>query len=215
MREPDLALACDLAVEALESDQLEEALSQCEEAKKHNPTEGAKLASSLSRSLREKAGSSSRAGKHRDAVRYSTHAVRLQPDSALAHGNLGWHLYLVGRYGEAMAASLRALELRPNLPWVQANIGLLHIRDHDLARAMERYGRVPKVKRYLGPSITDLVDLVKEDGFPEAHYALGYLHERGGESPTAAEHYRKYVDLVKSGEFVERAGERLAALVKD
>ena len=150
-----------------------------------------------------------------EGVRCYSKAAELEPERGTNHGNFGWALYLAGRYDDAMAASLRALEVDPKLVYVHANVGLLHVLKRDLDEAVPCYARAAEfaLKDIERIAVKDLLDLLKKR--PEAidaHYALGFCYEKKGDRAKAREHYQRYVDAAKEGEFVEDANRRIAEL---
>src|SRR5207302_1278944 len=54
-------------------------------------------------------------------------------------GNLGWTLYGMGKYDEALAASRKALELDAKLAYVRFNMGLIYAVQGDWTRAEKEY----------------------------------------------------------------------------
>ena len=154
-------------------------------------------------------------GMHDEAVRCLSKAVELGPEDGANHAGLGRALYLVGRYDDAMAASLRALELDPGLADAYVNLALLHLLKRDLGKALSSYGKAvelrPKDVEY--ERVKVLLHLLEKrpEAF-EAHYLLASYYEKKGDTAEAREHYQKYVDAAKEGEFVELAKERTREL---
>jgi tetratricopeptide (TPR) repeat protein len=66
-----------------------------------------------------------RVGRFEEAIEHYTQALRIEPDYAEAHVNLGIALERVGRVQAAMEHYDQALLLRPDLVAVQKRLALL------------------------------------------------------------------------------------------
>jgi Flp pilus assembly protein TadD len=69
------------------------------------------------------AGRSIMEGKHDAAIAEERVALRLKPDDAVAHTNLGIALFEKGQYEVAIAESRKALRLKPDIGEAHANLG--------------------------------------------------------------------------------------------
>jgi hypothetical protein len=97
-----------------------------------------------------------KAGRTDEAIAACREAVRLNPDLADGHNNLGSALYLAGRIEEAIPEYRRALELLPNDPHFLTNLGLAFWASGRQVEAIEAYREAIRFKF----------------GFSEAHYNL-------------------------------------------
>jgi len=154
-------------------------------------------------------------GMQDDALRYLARAVEEEPDQARHHGSLGWGLFIVGRYDEAMASCRTAMALDGELAFVHTTVGLLHVIRRDLESATSSFSTAAelndgKIPKHATSALLGL--LGKRPDLTEAHYALAFCCEKRAESDTASEHYRKFVEAEKEGHFVGLARQRLEEL---
>jgi len=79
-------------------------------------------------------------GKLADAIEHVQRAVKLAPQVALYHANLGEMLRLAGRPKLAAEQARRALEIEPDMPMALSNLGvaLYELKDHEAAAAAQR-----------------------------------------------------------------------------
>ncbi|MBE2212901.1 MAG: tetratricopeptide repeat protein [Opitutaceae bacterium] len=75
------------------------------------------------------------------AVEHYRAAIRLKPDHARAHNNLGNALLQMGQTDEAIAMFLRSLELQSAVPEVHANLGLALLRARRPQEALASFER--------------------------------------------------------------------------
>ena len=78
-------------------------------------------------------------GQPRLALDVARAALRANPRSAVALGNVGWFLYAVGSVPEAIADDQRALSLDGSQDWVRYNLGLAYAVQGDWPRAQAAY----------------------------------------------------------------------------
>jgi hypothetical protein len=69
------------------------------------------------------------------------HTVRIRPDSAAAHYNLGNALFRQGRRADAIAALRKALEIDPNYALAHDGLGVALYSEGRIAEAIEHYRR--------------------------------------------------------------------------
>ncbi len=118
-------------------------------------------------------------GKLGEAIEHLQRAIKLAPQVALFHANLGEMLRLAGRPKLAAAEARRALEIEPRMPMALSNLGvaLYELKDYEEAARAQR-------------------DAIAADpNFAEAHSNLGNaLHalRRFGEGIAA---YRRALEL--------------------
>lgn len=97
-------------------------------------------------------------GSHQDAIRHYREAVRLKPDYAVAHNNLGRALTLVGQRGEARACFENAIRCaKPGYPDPHHNLGIEFKVDGDFERAAAAFQEALRI----------------QPGFSDAHCNLG------------------------------------------
>lgn len=117
-------------------------------------------------------------------------AIRLQPDYAEAHNNLGLVLTQTGDTGGAVAAFREALRLQPDYAEARANLGgvLVVVNTEEaieqLTQALDQQPNLAKARYNLSQAYNRLDDRAREiealqqalaadPGFAKAHYALG------------------------------------------
>ena len=66
-------------------------------------------------------------------------AIRLSPNFAMAHNNLGGTLHMKGKLDEAVASYLQALRCRPDYPEAHSN----------LATALQALGKLDEAEEHL------------------------------------------------------------------
>ncbi len=119
------------------------------------------------------------AGRAQEAAEHLREAVRLYPEYADAHANLGNALTMLGRPQEAMESFERALALEPDLAIVHYNMACLY----------ETQGRIEDMEKQLRRALE-----VSEKMLP-AHNDLGNLLLRTGRVEEAGRHYRRALEL--------------------
>jgi Flp pilus assembly protein TadD len=105
--------------------------------------------------------------------------VRLRPESAAAHYNLGNALFRQGRRAEAIESLRRAVALQPDYALAHDGLGVALYADGKVAEALEHYQRA--------------VDLDARN--PEARYHLAVALRRAGRLNDAAAQYRQLLNL--------------------
>jgi tetratricopeptide (TPR) repeat protein len=134
--------------------------------------------------------------------------VAAQPDNLDAQANLGVLLYFQARYSDALEHLRKAIQLNPNLPRIQALLGLceyqlgqLDAARTDLSASVENLPD-PKFRKQVGLTLVE-VETAKQD-LPAAAVTIAKLRD---EAPTDPEilyaSYRIHTDL---------AGEALLSL---
>jgi tetratricopeptide (TPR) repeat protein len=114
----------------------------------------------------------SRDGQHEAAARELEKAIKIDPDFAEAHANLGVQYFILGRYAAAGVAMRRAVELNPALPMAISNLAALLLTVGDV-RGAESYAR-----RALALSSANM----------RAHYVLGVALLSTGSRVEALQH---------------------------
>ncbi len=80
-----------------------------------------------------------KAKRYREAVAALQEAVRLRPDFAEAHSNLGYSLRNDGELDRAIASYQEAIRLKPNLAEAHEYLGVAYLMKGDKQAAMEEY----------------------------------------------------------------------------
>lgn len=127
--------------------------------------------------------------------------VALDPKNVDGRGNLGVLLYFQGQYAEAVPQLRAALKLQPNLPKIQALLGLAEKRTGDLTNAaFDLAAAFPKLQEQKIQVQTgmELIDLYSASGdLPKAAPVIATLRDK---DPTNVEMiysaYRIYSDLL-------------------
>jgi tetratricopeptide (TPR) repeat protein len=128
-------------------------------------------------------------GRYTEAVEAYKQAIRLRPDDASAHFNLGdyasahfnlGHAYVkLGRYDEAIEACKQAIRLKPDL--VSAHL--------TLGNAYDKLGRYDETIEACEQAIRLKPDLA------EAHYILGNTYVKLGRNAEAIEAFKQAIRL--------------------
>jgi len=115
----------------------------------------------------------------RDTETFWTHVLRTNPNSSVAHNNLGNALVQRGRWDEAIPHFKRALELRPNDADVNNNWGAVLIRAGNLEEALRYFRRAVELR----------------PGNASAHNNLGRVLMLQGKRDEAAGHFATALEL--------------------
>ncbi|MEH2003728.1 tetratricopeptide repeat protein [Nostoc sp.] len=108
------------------------------------------------------------------AVKYKA-ALRLDPNSIIAHNNLGLALYTQGKLEEAITAYQKALEIDPNYALAHSNLGAALKNQGKLSEAIAAYQRALQI----------------DPNYANAHYNLGLaLYGQGKLSEAIAAYQR-------------------------
>jgi tetratricopeptide (TPR) repeat protein len=139
--------------------------------------------------------------------------IRKNPDSWMAHNNLGLLLEDKGRTDEALAHYRKALELNPNYAESHSNLGIqlvnigrtdeaaVHFQkafelDHNLAK---NHNNVGLLLAKIGQSDEAMTHFLKaleiNPNYGDAHYNLGLLLANMGRTDEAMAHYQKALEL--------------------
>jgi len=121
------------------------------------------------------AGALWRTGKSQEAIQRYEYALRIKPDFAQAHCDLGTVLLAQGHTADAIGHFEQALRLRPDR-------AILH---YDLADALMRDGRAPEAIHQWEQALE-----LKPD-FAEAHFNLGIALEQAGRLDEAIGHFEQ------------------------
>src|SRR5256884_12213 len=148
-----------------------------------------------------------------DAEKLWTHALAIDPKSAVAHSNLGRALAPQGKLVEAIEQYQRALEIKPNYADAHTNWGTALAQQGKLSEAVEHYGQALKIKPDFGKAVSNLGSALARQGklieasdqfrraleiMPDnadAHYNLGMALARQGKPAEATEHFQAAVRI--------------------
>jgi tetratricopeptide (TPR) repeat protein len=119
------------------------------------------------------------AGHWPQAVDYLESALRIKPDFAEAHNQLGLALQQLGRVRDALFSYERAVQLKPDLGEAHNNLGSLLRRQGKLTEAVVHFERA----LHLMPASAEM------------HYNLANALKEQGKLAEAAAHYRQAIHL--------------------
>jgi tetratricopeptide (TPR) repeat protein len=148
-------------------------------------------------------------------------AIQLNPNYARAHSLYAWLLTSVGRHGEAIEESNRAVELDPLSIEIWVELGRHYYYARDYNKAIEEYRKILEFFPYNEKSLiawyphSELAKALAQKGLykeaikeylkaefePTFHWNLGYIYAMAGEQEKAREILNYYLDLSKK-EFV-------------
>lgn len=147
-------------------------------------------------------------GRHREAVRLISDALRVQPAAAAAHVNLANSLQALGRHDEAIRHLRAAIALKADLVDAHSNLGSVLIASgrHEeaetvLKRALALNPRHPQTLNNLGNALgkqhrfEEAADCYRRavalaPDYAEAHYNLGTARAALGDGEDAMASYR-------------------------
>jgi len=115
----------------------------------------------------------------RDTETFWTHVLRTNPNSSVAHNNLGDALVQRGRWDEAIPYFKSALELRPNDADVNNNWGAVLVRAGNLEEALRYFRRA----------------VALQPGHASAHNNLGGVLMLQGKPDEAVGHFATALEL--------------------
>jgi tetratricopeptide (TPR) repeat protein len=120
-----------------------------------------------------------------EAVRHFKEALRLKPDLAEGHSNLGNALLRMGRFEEAITECKEAQRLDPKLPTAHVNLGNIYQKMGLLSEAVLQYQEALRLKPDLAYAHNNLGNALQELGrFQEA---LTYHNDALRLNPDSAE----------------------------
>jgi len=128
-----------------------------------------------------------------EAARAYRRALEVDPDFADAHCNLGTIHYNRGERGEARSRYESALAIDPHHLEGNFNLANLHEEEGRRESALHYYKIVVRCDPF----------------FAEAHLNLALLYDKLDLARRAAQHWRRYVQIVPEGPWADIARERL------
>ena len=90
-----------------------------------------------------------KAKQYAEAVAAFQRAVKVRPDFAEAHSNLGYSLRNTGKIDQAIAAYREAIRLKPDLAEAREYLGVAYLLKGDRQAAMDQY----RVLQRLNPKV--------------------------------------------------------------
>jgi len=110
------------------------------------------------------------------AITLFQQAIKIAPDLAIAHYNLGVTQRLRGYLADAIAAYQQAIILEPNYAEAYQNLGVALFKLGKLPEALESFGRAAKLYETLNPSqAKSIKEKVKALGIPPTLLAQSYF----------------------------------------
>jgi tetratricopeptide (TPR) repeat protein len=149
----------------------------------------------------------------RDSLTLFTHAVHVNPGSALAHEKIGTAMAQQHRFPEAIRHYTKALRLRPGYATVYNNLGNVLTEQGQLDEAIGHYTRALQLKPDFIGAYSNLGRVFAQQGkldeavvqyqaalawqpdAAEVHYNLGNALLRQGQLARAITHYTRAVEL--------------------
>lgn len=137
-----------------------------------------------------------KAVSYRDALSLAGAGLRRNPNSARLWSALGQIHYRNGNNRKAEAALLRSMEIDNGLSLSHITLGFIRYDGGDYDGALNRFGEA----------------LVLDGNNPYIYYGLALTQEKKGDHAEAIRNWEKFLELVPSGDWADRAGERLRRL---
>ena len=98
------------------------------------------------------------------AVQVHHQALRIQPDFAEAHRNLGDILQKQGKYDKAVEAYQRAIQIQPNYAAAYNNLGIAWQKQGKLEQAIQIYHKTLVIRPNYPQAYNNLANTLKEQG---------------------------------------------------
>ncbi len=116
---------------------------------------------------------------YHDAETLWRDTLRKNPNCWLAHNDLGNLLWVRGRFDEATAHFLRAIEIHPEFPETHYNFGALLEEQGRIDDAVDHFRQAVRINRNMAPAHSKLAEILR---------SRGLLDE-------AADHYREMIRI--------------------
>jgi Tfp pilus assembly protein PilF len=144
-----------------------------------------------------------------ESERLWTHALAIDPDSFVAHGNLGTALAQKGKLAEAIDHYREALRIKPDYADALYNLGVALAEQGKLAEAVEHYQQALKIRPDYPEALNNLGVALSQQGKPaeaserfrqalkikpddaDAHHNWGVALALQGKLAEASEHFRQ------------------------
>jgi Flp pilus assembly protein TadD len=152
-------------------------------------------------------------GKIPEAMELFQQALRMNPDSAVAHNDLGLVLARLGRSEDAIKQYQEALQLSPDSAVAHNDLGLVLARLGRSEDAVKQFQEASRLKPDYANAHNNLANALLQTGnvaeairhyeqalqlapaSVETHYNLGVALERAGRVPEAIQHYEQALKL--------------------
>jgi Flp pilus assembly protein TadD len=85
------------------------------------------------------------------------HAIRLTPNLAVAHYNLGYALTKGHREREAIASYKQALLLKPDFAEVRNNLAVLYLQHGQRSLALEQYHLLQSINSEMAQNLFEMI----------------------------------------------------------
>jgi len=118
-------------------------------------------------------------GLHQEALQAYKQAIRLKPDLAVVHNNLGNAYDKLGLYQEALQAFKQAIRLEPDYAKAHNNLGVAYYKLGLYQEALQAYKQAIRLK----------------PDYAEAHYNLGVTYGELGLHQEALQAYKQAIRL--------------------
>ncbi len=125
-----------------------------------------------------------------DSITLFSHDLKVTPDNATPHNNLGGALNVQGRYGEAITQFTLALKLRPDWDMARNNLGIALLGEGKLPEAFSNFQAAIKLK----------------PDYENAIVNLGLALARQGKWDAAIEEYQRALKIAPDAEAENRLG---------
>ncbi|MEK7449595.1 MAG: tetratricopeptide repeat-containing serine protease family protein [Planctomycetota bacterium] len=130
---------------------------------------------------------------HKEAIKFYKEAIRIKPDFAQAHDNLGIIYGKSGDYQKAIESFKQAIRIKPDLAQAHYNLGLAYRESGNYPKAIESFKQAIRI----------------EPDFTDAHYNLGIVSGMSGDYPKAIESLKQVIritpDLTEAHYWLGRA----------
>jgi Flp pilus assembly protein TadD len=157
-----------------------------------------------------------RMGRERDAILNYNQALKLKPDYAEAHNNLGNALANTGNYSQSLQHLAQALKINPDYAEAHYNIGVILVRMQRTGEALAHFRQAVALMSDFGKAHFNLGMALVQAGedaealshlreaavlmpeSPEVHFSLGNLLAKQGDLDGAVTEYRTALDIARS-----------------
>jgi tetratricopeptide (TPR) repeat protein len=167
------------------------------------------------------------AGKVQEAIGRLEHALRINPDYAVAHNSLGAALWQAGRTEEAIGHFEQALRINPDHAGAHYNLGYALQQTGRLQDAIVHYEQALQISPNFANAHYELGNAFFQEGkigdaighyqqalriepdYADAHYNLGVALEQAGKIKEAIGHYKQALRINPDFTLARTALERL------
>jgi len=118
-------------------------------------------------------------GKHQEAIESFKQAIRINPDHANAHYNLGTAYDELGKYEDAIVSYKQALMINPDDASTHYNLGLAYYNLGKYEEAIESYKQAIRI----------------DPDYADAHNNLGFAYQKSGKYQEEIESYKQALKI--------------------